>query len=209
MGTLLEISDLVREELFAHHDILDGVVDSGDASSIVDATLKSSLVTNRNYVGSFVYIDGASGAPPEGETTRIVAFGRSTGTLTLSPALTTAVAAADTYQIHYGFHPDSIRQAIQRAAELGTRNAVAASDLASDTDSQDALPDEYIAEGALYFIRLQQSRGFSGDEREEALTLAQEHLENFRQMVRPHYGEIGFGDRSEPEPATDPLGHFS
>ncbi len=208
MGTLLQISDLVREQLFAHQDILDGVVDSGSASTIVDATLISSLVTSRNYVGSYVYMD-AFAAGSAGEYTRISAFGRSTGTLTLSPALSAATAAADTYQIHYGFHPNSIRTAIQRAAELGTRNAVAASDLAADTDSQGALPDEYIAEGALYFIRLQQSRNFSGDEREEALTLAQEHLENFRQMVRPHYGEIGFGDRSEPEPATDPLGRFS
>ena len=206
MGTLLAISDIVREQLFAHQDIIDGVVDSGTASTIVDATLKSSLVTNRNYVGSYVYMDSGGVI---GETSRIVAFDRSTGTITVSPAFSGVTAAADTYQIHYGFYPDSIRQAVRRAAELGTRNAVAASDLASDTDSQGALPDEYIAEGALYFIRLQQSRGFSGDEREEALTLAQEHLENFRQMVRPHYGEIGFGDRSEPEPATDPLGRFS
>lgn len=207
MGTLLQISDLVRDELFSHRDIIDGVVDSGSASTIVDATLGSFLVTNRNYVGAYVYINAAGSAAPEGETTRIVALDRSNGTLALSPALTAAVAAADTYQIHYGFHPDAIRQAVQRAAEMGTRNAVAAGDLASDTDSQGALPDEYIAEGALHFIRLQQSRGFSGDEREEALSLAQEHLENFRQMVRPHYGEIGFGDRSEPEP--DPLGRFS
>ena len=149
MGTLLAISDLVREQLFAHQDILDGLVDSGTDATIVDATLISTLVTNRNYVGSYVYINAAGAAAPEGETTRIVAFDRTTGTLTLSPALTTTVAATDTYQIHYGFYPDSIRQAIQRAAELGTRNAVAAADLIADTDSQGAHPDEYIAEWGL------------------------------------------------------------
>lgn len=204
MGTVLAMAQLVREQLFAHHDIIEGTSDSGTVATCVDATLISALVTSRNYVGSWLYMESGLAA---GETSRISAFNRANGTLTVSPAYVGGAVATDPYNIYFGFHPDHLRESVKKAVELGTRGAVAASALSTDASSQAALPDDAVVQGALHFIRQIQSRSLSGDGRQEALDLSREHLENFRQMCEPFYGEINFGDRRPVD--SDPVGRFS
>lgn len=205
MATVLAIAELLRVQLFSHHDIIEGVVDSGSTTTVVDATLISTLVTNRNYVGDWLYMEGGNAA---GETSRVSAFDRDTGTLTVSPAYVGgATAAADLYNLYRGFHPKHLRESLRRAAEIGTRGAVRATALLTDASTLTALPPNVVVQGALHFIREIQSRVLSGDERQEAIDLSREHLEHFRQMCEPFYGEINYGDRAASE--ADPVGRFS
>lgn len=86
-----------------------GTATGGSTSTIIDTTkLKSTQYEDDLHVGSWArvsYDGGGSGAAPEGEISPITDSVASTGTLTVNPALSAAVASTDKYQIWRNIHP--------------------------------------------------------------------------------------------------------
>ena len=205
MGTMYALANLVREQLWGHLGELDSyTIDTIAAGVSFDAgtagtppSLVSTLVADDAIVGAYAYIDDTTDdLAPEGETRQVVQYDRDNGRITYANAFSAEPAASDTFQLYYGFHPDRIRDFILRALRAGTRGVVTA--LADDfTATQTALPDNYVAEGALYFARMAQGRKLKQGsvERRDTLLLARQNLENFRRLVRPIYGEIYLGRR--------------
>lgn len=76
--------------------------DSGDTSSIIDATYagKGNDYFNTGWVATCIFNDGA-GTAPEGETRDITDYVSATGDFTVSPVFTGAVGAADVFFVYY------------------------------------------------------------------------------------------------------------
>lgn len=127
--------DLIKEtaELFGHLHV--GTAEAGsNTTTIVDTTL---IDPDDFWNNHYVYVDGADGAAPEGEERFVSDFVQSTGTLTISPAFTAAVAADDTYLIlpvRRGVFVRAINNAIRKASE---RFGVPTSDAATITIAAD------------------------------------------------------------------------
>lgn len=106
--TLAQIEGITRNNLlkrFLRETKLGqyGTATSGSTSTIVDTTrLKSTQFNSREWVGGWARISkdaGGAAAAPETEISPITTFAGSTGTITLNPVLTAAVAASDEYEL--------------------------------------------------------------------------------------------------------------
>ncbi len=89
-----------------------GTATGGTSSTIVDTTrLKSAQYADDAHNGKWARISydaGGAGAAPEGEISPITDYVASTGTLTVNPAFSVAVASGDVYQIWSNPHPQDV-----------------------------------------------------------------------------------------------------
>lgn len=184
MGTKDAIRDIVRQRFYADRPFLSGTVDSGSTTTLVDATLGQGMVGEPTFIGVYVYIDDTTDdLAPEGERSRVKEFTRSSGTLTVDPAFSVAPAASDLYELYYdGLHEGTFDNAINDAIRIGTDDAV--SSFSDDTTAQTALSDDTVAQGALWLLFQAKSARLSGENKNEALTLSQQHREIFEKLVQ-------------------------
>lgn len=208
VGTMYTIANRVNEALSANWGDLGPHLISNvpDSTHVRTLPLVSTILLPDHWEGAWVYVDEATDAAPEGEERQVTAYDRANGELTLANAFSSIpVQATDYFQLYPAMHPQRIRDCILQALDAGTRGVVTTlADLTAtpiNTAQQTALPDLFVAEGALYFCRLSQARKLRGKERQDVLQLAHSNLENFRQMVEPIYGEINLGRRDSPEDA--------
>ena len=191
MGTRLTIRQLLQERLYADEDVLRGTCDGGSTNAIVEDTseLLSTAIGTTKYVGVWVFIDDTTDdAAPEGEERRVTAYSRSAGQLTVSPVFSAALGSGDTFELHYGFHPSRLNEAIARAVALAGRGLITAP---TESLSQTAFEDELIVEGALYFLRLIQARRAKGPARADLFAEAEHHLQTFSEGVfQSGYGRL-------------------
>src|SRR3990167_3030978 len=106
------ILEEILDRLFAKNDFIRSTTTgAGSATTLVDASLVSSFRTTQNFVGAWVRLSSGSA---DGQFSQVVSYDRTTGTLTLSPALTTAPGASATYEIWDGLHPNRAVEAVNR-----------------------------------------------------------------------------------------------
>lgn len=87
-----------REQIAAALGLHTSTATGGSTTTIVDAKLVR--FPDDHFNGMNAYIKAAGSAVPEGEDAWVTDFVSATGTLTLSPALSAAVGAGDTYQLY-------------------------------------------------------------------------------------------------------------
>lgn len=89
-----------------------GQATGGSATTLVDASL--ARFADNYWKGACLYVVEADGAAPQAEETTVVAFSSSSATLTLSPALSAALEAGDTYELFQRVTAAQIHDAINR-----------------------------------------------------------------------------------------------
>lgn len=189
MGNRADVRELVREELYVTHDVIEGIVEgSSTATLIIDAAhLKSAVVKDEELIGKWVLITSGTEI---GDISRIQQYDNAAGKIVLKPDLSGAPSASDTYEIHW-FRPTYINEQISWALRRGTKGALNYTD---DSTSQLGLEDQVVAEGALYRLRLAQARRMTGADREKVATMAADHRENFIQGCADHGYNVIIGD---------------
>lgn len=115
----------------------------GSTTTVVDSKL--SRFADDYFNGLQVYIKAAGGAAPAGETAWVTDFVSSTGTLTISPALTAAVESGDTYQIYFRVTKDDIDEVLNTAC--------AGYEVATSLTPKDNSLDYYITAAPLLLRR--------------------------------------------------------
>lgn len=191
MGTRTAIRDIIREFLAAAGDLSVGTVDAGGGTNaLIDAQLASDIRSAKQIVGAWVYI------VDNDEISRVQTYAKATGTLTLEPAVTTLSVGGEVYELWSAVRPDRVTGMLNKSLIAGTQHAVAA--LATEAATQYALEDDVVAEGALYFIRREQARRYSGEDRDRIMSEAEEHLNNWRggclqKGYNPYIGRRGEG----------------
>lgn len=113
--TLLDLIKRIAPLMGPMHE---GVAESGSGVSvIVDRTL---IEPDDYWKNHYAYITGAGGAAPEGEERVVSDYAQSTGTLSVVPNFTAAVASGDTYLLTSLRRADAVRainNAIERSAQ--------------------------------------------------------------------------------------------
>lgn len=84
------------------------------------------------------------------QSSQIVAFDRTAGTFTISPAVTVATGTGTTYEIHYDLHPERVIEAIKWAIEAGTNGSLSTPGTDAGTTTLEA---EVVVEGALAYCK--------------------------------------------------------
>jgi hypothetical protein len=141
----------LRDEVAALFDMHEDTATGGSTTTLVDAKL--ARFADDYWNGAQVYVKtdaGGANAAPEGEDSWVTDFVGATGTLTLSPELTQAPAAGDTYQLYRWVTKDEIDKALARACVGGE----VATSLTPQTDTLD-----YILTDAVGLLRRQQMIG--------------------------------------------------
>jgi hypothetical protein len=111
-------AQLVQEVADAYGEYFTNTADSGSTTTIVDTeNIEADDFWNNHFAHVITDAGGASAAP-EGEERPVSDFVQSTGTVTVSPAFSAAVAAGDTYEIL----PER-RAVIERAINAAIREA--------------------------------------------------------------------------------------
>lgn len=174
------LRELVAERLYAGYEIVLCTATGGTNSTIVDTALIQGMFEENDYIGAYVYIS-SGGAAPEDESSKIVAFDRATGTLTVSPAWSgaTVVVNTDTYEIHYDLHPERMNDGLVWAVEVGTNGALTAPVTDSTSTTFEA---GVVVEGALAYCK----RAIANQTRSRdpaSIRTDEEKLELFRQAL--------------------------
>ncbi len=199
---LIDLRQELAERLYGTEDVLIGTATGGSTSTVVDTSLISTMLGTSNFIGAWVYMYDAADAAPEGEFRKISAYDPATGTLTVDPVFTAAVAVTDKYEIHYALHPTRLEEALSRACEIGSKRALAAIDFTTDPDGTGTAYDKDILfEGALMYIKRGLARRVSGPDRERLRRQAAEHEENWhRGLVLLGY-RLADEDEAEQSPS--------
>ena len=142
--TRTQLRELVARVFGFHSDTATG----GGTTTIVDTKL--TRFANDFFNGAQAYIKTAGGADPETETAWVTDFVGSTGTLTVSPALSAAVQAGDTYQLYTRVSFDEINDALDKV--------VAGFEVATTLTAKSDSLDYYVA-SAPHLLRRQQIIG--------------------------------------------------
>ena len=125
-ANLLNVRAEVIRRLYVTRDVINDTASGGDASSIISAGgtdgvhLESAIYTNLDYVSAWVYVPGVASAPYQ---SRVTAYDRDAGDLTISPDLG-ATAAAEPYEIHYLIPPTRLNDWIKIRAREGSSGAM-------------------------------------------------------------------------------------
>jgi hypothetical protein len=135
-----------REQIaYALGGLMGDAATGGSTTTIVDSKL--SRFPDDHFNGMNVYIKSAGNAAPQGETSWVVDFASATGTLTLSPALSTAVEAGDTYQVYTRVSKADIDAALD--------SVCAGYEVATSLTPKMASLDYYVTDAALLLRRQQ------------------------------------------------------
>ena len=124
-ASILNVRAEVIRRLYITRDVINDTASSGDASSIISAAgtdgvhLESAVYTNNDYVASWVYVPGVA----DPKQSRVTAYDRDGGDLTISPALG-ATASAEPYEIHYLIPPTRLNDWIKIRAREGSSGAM-------------------------------------------------------------------------------------
>ena len=109
----------MARDLWSDKRPLDVVATGGSTTSAVVASQAYSSQSANAYDGVYIYVltdAGGASAAPEGEQGRVTTAGftASSGTWTISPTLTAAIASGDTLQFLYGLDRTAIFNAVNR-----------------------------------------------------------------------------------------------
>jgi len=168
----------LMERLYATEDVLYGTLDGSDTDTATANEWVSTMLTSTNLVGAWLFVDDTTDdLAPEGESRRIISYNPAAGSVDVDPVFTAALAAGDTYEIHYAVHPDRLNEALQWAVTTGTlwANAGWTDDIAAAV-----IPDKDIfKEGALYRIKQGLVRRATGSLKNELQDQINQHKEAF------------------------------
>lgn len=109
----------VLDVLYADRSIVRGTATGGSTSTVVDSSAALPGATTDHFDYAFIKITTTTdGNAPQGEVRAISEGGYTvaSGTLTTSAVFTAAVASGDTYEIHYGPHPNWLDRLINKYA---------------------------------------------------------------------------------------------
>ena len=143
------LREAIIDRLYADKEIIRSTATGGSTSTVIDTSLIRGIVEATDLIGAYVWISGGTGAPDE-EQSMIIAFDRATGTLTISPVVTAAVAVSDTYEIHYDLRANKVNEAIVWSIEVGSRNALTGPTADAGTTTLEA---NVVVEGALSYCK--------------------------------------------------------
>lgn len=177
------LREKVIDRLYRGHEIIRGTTTAaGSASTLVDTDLVQGMFEVNEYLGAYIWM--SSGGADE-ESSKIIAFDRTTGTFTLSPVLTGASGDVSTYEIHYDLTPERVNEGIIWSIEFGTSGALSGPSADATTNTLEA---EVVVEGALLFCKKAIARqtmardpakAKTQDEIEKLLKQAQQHEANW------------------------------
>lgn len=142
------LREKIIDRLYRGKEKIRGTTDgAGSSSTVVDSALIQGMFEVNDYLGAYIWL--SSGSADE-ETSKIIAFDRTTGTFTMSPVYGASSGSSVTYEIHYDLHPERVNEAIVWAIEFGTSEAL--SSPTADGNST-TLEVEVVVEGALSFCK--------------------------------------------------------
>lgn len=107
-------SELIERVYRMVDDYESGTATGGSTTTIVDTTNRLEQDDYWNDLDAFVWIHSGNAA---GDWRKVTDFANSTSTLTI-PTASGAVAAADTYSLHYKFKWDAVKKAINMAIDI-------------------------------------------------------------------------------------------
>ena len=122
---MLNVRAEVIRRLYITRDVINDTASGGDTSSIISAGgtdgvhLESAVYTNNDFVAAWVYVPGV--AVPQ--QSRVTAYDRDAGDLTISPVVG-ATASAEPYEIHYLIPPTRLNDWIKIRAREGSSGAM-------------------------------------------------------------------------------------
>lgn len=141
MTKLFDIAHRVLQELGT---VVGGEATGGSTTTLVDTLLLDNYAPNHFDEGTlFVLYDaGGAGAAPQGELGVVQNFDDQTATVTLSAALTAAIAAGDQYLLATArYRYWQVREAINQAlGEVGNVETVDSSTTAAEAQTEYTLP---------------------------------------------------------------------
>jgi hypothetical protein len=114
--TRYELRGMIAEVFAGEGGFITGTATSlGTTATLIDTRL--GRFSDNYFAGQQVWIKEADGAAPEGESSFVSGFARSTGTLTFSPVLTVAPGVGDAYQIFRTFTKEQIDAALNNVCK--------------------------------------------------------------------------------------------
>lgn len=125
-ANIADVRQEVIRRLYVTRDVINDTASGGGTSSIISAGgtdavhLESAIYTSNDYVSVWVYVPGVASAPYQ---SRVTAYDRDDGDLTISPALG-ATAASEPYEIHYLIPPTRLNDWIKIRAREGSSGAM-------------------------------------------------------------------------------------
>jgi len=198
-ANLVNVRQEVIKRLYTEEDIILGTASSGSTSTIVDVGstdgvhLESGILSNRNFIGAYVYVPAVA----DPKWSRVTTYDPASGTLTFSPLLG-ATAGTNPYEIHYKLHPERINQFIKDRARIGSRQAL---DTIAEATAIN-MDFNVLSEGTLADAKRAIAKRYpSGDpERVRLLAEADEHEAMWQEGLVLHgYGESWFTPKSAME----------
>lgn len=145
MTTLFDVSHRVLQELGT---VVGGTATGGSTTTLIDTLMLDNYPDNFFDEGTLfvVYDAGGAAAAPQGELGVVASFNGSTRTVTLSAALTQAIASGDQYLLGTARFPYwQVREAINRALEeTGDVEVVNSATTAATAQTEYTLPTTNI-----------------------------------------------------------------
>lgn len=124
-ANMLNVRAEVIRRLYITRDVINDTASSGDSTSIISAAgtngvhLESAVYTANDYVGIWAYVPGV--ATPQ--QSRVTAYDRDGGDLTISPAVG-ATASGEAYELHYLIAPTRLNDWIKIRGREGSSGAM-------------------------------------------------------------------------------------
>ena len=152
----------VLRRLYTHRDNILGTGSSGGTVSLIEdtgttdtVTLESAVYSNNDFIGAWAYVPSVA-AP---KVSRVTAYDRDAGTLTLSPALG-ATAASVAYEIHWLMPPDRLNDWITyRAREASSGAITTIAEATAVNISKFTLAEGVLADALRYLAKRESGPG--------------------------------------------------